>query len=285
MTPATSQPGNGQPAVPLTVLNPRAAPLTAPRECQSPSQVNCYLGCPCKWYYRYLVGLDDPKNSSLALGIAVDEALSHNFRQKAETRQDLPAGAVCDAFSCAWAEQAAEATFVEGEDPDDFHEAGRGLVDLFMAKRAPHIQPAVIDGAPAVQVKVSGEIAGVPVRGVIDLFTEDGVTVDLKTSARKPGSIGADYRLQMTTYDLLNNHSRGLARFEYMIRTKTPKVEPYAIEITPADVAYAEAVYPLALEGMKDGLHIPRRSSNLCSRKYCSFWQRCEADFGGKVDG
>ena len=27
----------------------------------------------------------------------------------------------------------------------------------------------------------------------------------------------------------------------------------------------------------------PNRQSMLCSQKHCSFWQQCEAEFGGRV--
>jgi CRISPR/Cas system-associated exonuclease Cas4 (RecB family) len=39
-------------------------------ELLSPSQVNTYLTCPAKWYFRYLVGLSEPATGSLALGKA-----------------------------------------------------------------------------------------------------------------------------------------------------------------------------------------------------------------------
>ena len=36
-------------------------------ELLSPSQVNTYLTCPAKWYFRYLVGLSEPATGALAL--------------------------------------------------------------------------------------------------------------------------------------------------------------------------------------------------------------------------
>ena len=89
-TPVTGTSGfvtNGQPPVPLAMQE--AAPASAGEslgEVLSPSQTNCFLECPAKWYFKYLRRLPEPKNACLALGIAVDEALCHNFRQKIETR-------------------------------------------------------------------------------------------------------------------------------------------------------------------------------------------------------
>lgn len=43
-------------------------------------------------------------------------------------------------------------------------------------------------------------------------------------------------------------------------------------------------LYPLAQEGMRSGLYTPNRGSMLCLRKYCAYWERCEADFGSYVE-
>ena len=56
-----------------------------------------------------------------------------------------------------------------------------------------------------------------------------------------------------------------------------------SIEIGPEDVQYAESMYPMVQEAMRDGVFYPRRHSNICSRRYCSFWRACEKQFGGKV--
>jgi hypothetical protein len=48
--------------------------------------------------------------------------------------------------------------------------------------------------------------------------------------------------------------------------------------------AQIDRMYPLAQEAMRSGLYVPNRNSNLCSRKYCPFWEYCESDYGGVVD-
>jgi hypothetical protein len=60
-------------------------------ELLSPSQVNTYLTCAAKWYFRYPVGLSEPATGSLALGKASHETLARNFRQKMESKRDMDA--------------------------------------------------------------------------------------------------------------------------------------------------------------------------------------------------
>jgi len=55
-----------------------------------PSQVNTFLSCPAKWHFRYAIGLKEPATGSLALGTAFHAAMAANFRQKTETKHDLP---------------------------------------------------------------------------------------------------------------------------------------------------------------------------------------------------
>src|SRR6202451_3924634 len=59
-------------------------------EVLSPSQVSQFLNCPAKWMFRYLLDLKEPGTAATALGRAFHETIAHNFRQKAETANDLP---------------------------------------------------------------------------------------------------------------------------------------------------------------------------------------------------
>jgi len=254
-----------------------------PGEVLSPSQVNCYLECAARWYYRYLVGLPEPLNASLGLGRAVDNAVSHYYRAKGAERKEPPAADVLDAYDVAWAGVEAELVLGDGEDRDQLHAQGRELVKCYLSQLAPVTQPAIIDGQPAVQVPVEGEIAGVKVQGYIDLITEDGTVVDLKTKKTKPNGIPADHWLQLTTYDLLCPHSRGKGSIHTIVKNKTPKCQSVTRDIGPSDFYFLESIYPCTQEAIRSGLYLPRRTSRLCSRKYCPHWRHCEKEFGGRV--
>ena len=75
------------------------------------------------------------------------------------------------------------------------------------------------------------------------------------------------------------------ARLYTITKTKTPAVVQQTVEITAEDRAYAEYIYPAVQDGMRCGEVLPRRSSNLCSRKHCAYWRECQADYGGYVRG
>jgi hypothetical protein len=94
----------------------------------------------------------------------------------------------------------------------------------YLTKIVP-IEPA------AVEVPVSGTIAGVPVRGIADIVTTDGMAVDVKTASRKPSGLAADHALQLATYTELLAGTSGETRVDTLVGTKDPQlvqIDPHA---------------------------------------------------------
>jgi putative RecB family exonuclease len=247
-------------------------------ELLSPSQVNTFLSCPAKWYFRYALGLAEPPTGTLALGTAFHSVLAANFRQKIETKQDLPAQELEESFGEAFAMAAEDAEFREDEEPAALIETGRALVRKYMDDAAPWIQPQ------AVELPVEGLIAGVRVQGIVDLVDTEGRVIDFKTAARRPAGITPEYRLQLTTYSMITPGAVGSCRLETVTKTKTVELVQQSCEIGPEERRYAETLYPMVQEAMRDGIYPPRRGSHLCSRRYCGYWRECEREFGGRVD-
>ena len=66
------------PEVALTkspATNVALAAKTKPAPVLSPSQVRCFFDCPARWWFKYGLQLPERKDSSLALGLAVHQAL------------------------------------------------------------------------------------------------------------------------------------------------------------------------------------------------------------------
>ena len=143
----------------LPATNGAVATTTDPAPVLSPSQVRCFFDCQARWWFKYGLQLPERKNSSLALGLAVHQALEVNFREKIETQEDLETTGVVIVFREAWMEQAPQTEFMPGESHGDLRRLGERLVAKYMDEVAPKVEPA------AVELDVHGEIAGVAVRG------------------------------------------------------------------------------------------------------------------------
>jgi hypothetical protein len=147
-----------------------------------------------------------------------------------------------------------------------------------MADAAPWIKPQ------AVELPVEGVIAGVRVRGIVDLLDIEGRIIDCKTAARRPTGVTPEYSLQLTTYAMITPGASGACRLNTVTKTKTAQLVQQSCEIGAEERRYAATLYPMAQEAMRDGIYLPRRGSPVCSRRYCGYWRECEREFGGRVD-
>jgi CRISPR/Cas system-associated exonuclease Cas4 (RecB family) len=250
----------------------------APTDVLSPSSVNQWVSdCQAKWFYKRVLGLPDKRSSALAIGSAIHTAMAANFRQKLETKQDLPTEGVTAIYRDELEKELTDVSLEKGETAADLRECGEVMTRVYMAECAPRIQPA------AVEKPVRGLIGDVPVQGFIDVIDTAGAIVDLKTASKKPAGIHAGYRLQVATYAMLEPTASGRARLDTLTKTRTVALHGQTVEVTDSDRKQATRLYSIAREQMQTGLYIPNRSSHLCSRKYCAFWERCTDEYGGFV--
>lgn len=265
----------------------QAGPQPADRAL-SPSQVNAYLECPFCWYCSSVLRLPEPVTHSLAVGRAVHTAAALLMTSK-QSGQAVDAEAVGDACAIACDLQLTQIETPQARDEDEdadqladvaaCEDQVRALTTLWWTAAAPSIEPAKIE------TQASGTIGGVPVNGIIDIVTESGTLIDIKTAARKPNGISPAHRLQMITYAMLEQSANEshTVRLDYLTKTKTPAYVRLETGLGEEDYRYAETLYPMVAEAMDAGIYLPHRAGNLCSRKHCAHWQTCETQYGGTV--
>jgi hypothetical protein len=244
----------------------------------SPSQVRTFMDCQMHWYYKHVLWLPDPANANLSLGKAVHAALAANFTAKLEGGKDLPAAEVLDLFRCHWNVAASETEFRDDDNPVAIGAQGEQMVEKYMREAAPLIEPA------AVELPVEGTIASVKVQGRLDLVEKNGRVRDIKTTTRKSGSVTGEHAFQLATYTRLCPLASGDVAIDQLVRTKTVQLATLPYHVKATDEQACESLYPLAQQMMRSQNYMPNRCSNLCSRKNCAFWRRCERDFGGTVE-
>lgn len=246
-------------------------------EVLSPSQLRCFMDCQVRWWFKYGLRYPDPLTGNLALGRAVHAALALSFEQKIESYEDLPILGVMALFRQAWAAEREETEFRDDEDPQELARCGETLVRKYLEEVAPTIAPA------AVEQHVTGEIAGVHVQGWIDVVDVHGRILEIKTAARKPGSISPEHRFQIATYAQLTPGATGDARIDTLVKTKTPGLVTQRFSVTDQDLLATRELYPMAQMAMRSELYMPNRTSMNCSRRSCSFWRSCQQEWGGEV--
>jgi RecB family exonuclease len=213
-----------------------------PGEILSPSQASTFLSCSAKWWFRYGLGLPDPPSGGAVRGKAVHKLLEYAMRAKMAGVL-LEVGAISDAWDAAWDQAAEGAEFAPDDDIEALKASGARLGQKYLAEAAPAIEPA------AVEVPISGKIAGVPVRGIADIVTMDGTVIDIKTASRKPSVLAADHALQLATYAALIPGASGETRIDTLVGTKEPQL--VRIEHTPGEAGrcLAEKALPAGRGG------------------------------------
>jgi PD-(D/E)XK nuclease superfamily len=94
-----------------------------------------------------------------------------------------------------WSTAIADAESRDDENADEL--AASGLVAAYPTEDAGPLQPN------AVEQTVQGEIAGMKVRGIVDLLDPDGRVLDFETASKRPNGVAADHSLQLTTYAMI----------------------------------------------------------------------------------
>jgi CRISPR/Cas system-associated exonuclease Cas4 (RecB family) len=245
-----------------------------PGEMLSPSQANTYLSCSARWRFRYILGLPDPAGGGAVRGKAVHKAVEYYMRAKMAGIV-LEAADVMNEWDIIWDDAAAEGEFAAYENVDALNASGAQLAEKYLVEAAPAIDPA------GVEVKLSGVINGVAVRGIADIITTDGTIIDLKTTSRKPSGISGDHALQLATYVELYEASNGETRIDSLVSTKEPQL--VQIEATPGARGrqLVENIYPMVVDAINGGLFLPNRASTWCAK--CPYHAECEDEFGGSI--
>jgi hypothetical protein len=170
-----------------------------------------------------------------------------------------------------------DAELREEEDAGDLASTGDALVTAYISEAARSIQPRAVEQA------VTGEIAGVKVRGIIDVLDVNGCVLDFKTASKRPNGVTTEHGLQLTTYVMIAPGASGVCRLDTVTKTKTVQVIQQTYDVGPDERRFAETLYPMVQDSIRDGIYPPHRSSPLCSRRHCGYWRECEREFGGHV--
>jgi putative transposase len=93
----------------------------------------------------------------------------------------MDAAEVRNVFREALASTLAEAELRQDEDASELAATGEALVSNYVGEAARSVQP------PAVELPVEGEVAGVKVRGIVDVVDTDGRALDFKTASKRRG--------------------------------------------------------------------------------------------------
>jgi hypothetical protein len=251
--------------------------------------VNTYIfDCQAKYFFRDIEKIKSLNSFSLAVGSSVHKALEINYSQKMITHQDLLESEVLDAFSDSFEEHIIEV------DPLDLQENDRGktkdngidLIKKYQNEVSPKVQPLAVEQRINLSFNTGAGVYKYGLTGQVDLYDSNFDIIDHKTTASERSfkmPVSDSYKMQMTAYKLLAESTGKIVnntKIDMLKINDKPEINSKPIE---TDSNYYLKMFTLATQGIEKGVFMPNRTSFLCSKKYCKFWNECEKHYGGKI--
>lgn len=207
------------------------------------SQIEGYLRCPRRWYYRYRLGLPDPPGPEAEWGTAFHAAVEAYY-----TGQPMPV--LSEDLAQAWT--------------------------VYHTAIARHVVPL-----PGWTERwITFRLAGALFRGRIDVVDQQLTVRDTKTRRRRPSQEDVNDSLQLTAYyagvqQTLGEWPKAVA-WDCLIRNKQPVAETYLADRTPADVDHLQRVVDRVLNAIAKEIFVPAWGCLGCVS--CPFRARCRTE-------
>jgi len=251
----------------------------------SASSINDYIDCGLLYKFGRIDKLPmEFRSDSLEFGSAIHKVLEEHYRMKMEGNT-LSAKELHQIFEKYWRETAEgkeDIRYSEGKDFNTLLLEGKELLTVYHNKM-PQDQFRIIGIEEPFSFTIEG--CPVPIIGATDLIEEDDsetlVITDWKTSGRAYSNDEVDKNFQLTLYQMAakaNGYSNKeiLLKFDCLIKTKTPKFEPYYTTRSKEDEIRAAKKIIEVWKGITKGVFIPNDGGSNWKCKGCAYKQACD---------
>lgn len=227
------------------------------------SQLNCYTQCGREYYYTYVLGQKKRKSSAMDFGKSIHSSLEKYY--------DIIKK---DPTNTSSAEKSSLKTFIktfQGTEKD--REMGLKLLKgYFKDDNKPYFRPKEVEYKFKTILKhpITGKSLNIPIKGVIDLITEDEFIIDHKTASNAWTMDMVESDMQKIIYwiayiTLFGKSPRGFIHNFLIKRVHEPRYDQQASEVNEAQMVYAiEFIQHIINE-------IQRKHFPMCQRKYCEY--------------
>jgi len=254
----------------------------------SASSVGDYLDCSLLYKFGRLDKIKPPFTpDALEFGSAIHMVMAE-INQKRMVGINLSIKEIHDSFEKHWtklAKDRKDLKYSEGKNFDILMLEGKELLSTYYHKR-PNDGFNVIGVEESFSINLKG--CPVPIIGAIDLLEEDSagtiVVTDYKTSGRAYSNDEIDRNFQMTLYQIAVKQNgfadrEILLKFDCLIKTKTPKFEPYYTIRSDVDEKRAIRKIIEVQKAISKGIFIPNDSTSNWKCKGCPYKGPCDQWF------
>ena len=252
----------------------------------SASSIGDYIDCGLLYKLGRIDKLPPEFHSSdLEFGSVIHKTLEAYYRHRLEG-ETLSAKTLHKIFEKAWKEMVEgkeDIRYPEGKDFKSLLLEGKELLTVCYNKIQHDHQFKVIGVEEPFSFNLEG--CPVPIIGAIDLIEEDEyetlIITDWKTSGRAYSNDEVDRNFQLTLYQIAAKKNgyvdrEILLKFDCLIKTKTPKFEPYYTTRNEIDEIRAAKKIREVWDGINKGVFIPNDGSSNWKCKGCAYKRACD---------
>ena len=237
----------------------------------SHSQIDMYLGCPRRWYYKYIERKAERPSGNLIQGSAYHKALEINFTQKISTTVDLPLDEVLDVCSDAVDIELIKAKNIDSLwAPEPYlKDSSIGLTKEYHTRYAPGVLPLEVEKSITTIVHNTKVICRV------DLIDENLVVIEHKTAARKYTQEKVDGMIQLSA-EAFALATPIECEVHVALKHKTPSVQKLYTRRTVDDILWWRELAVNVIRGMENEVYPPNPGTWLCTPEYCGYYDDCK---------
>ncbi len=246
------------------------------------SRMNTYLTCGIKYEKKYIEKLPSPSTPVLVTGTAVHAGIEVNYKQKINTRKDLPVSDLQDAAADAVEAKFQDELFLTEEEKTVGKEKLRGItkdlavrgVKAYHENISPHVMPLAAEHEFLIPLWDNHELYG-----FIDVADERAIIRDTKTSKKSPVSSVAETSGQLTTYALAYESQYGempkkLCLDYVVLNNSRPQVKVLETSRSEQHVQAFFKRVARVIRGIEAGVFLPPTETWTCL--YCQYRDLCE---------
>jgi len=249
-------------------------PEPSDRQHFSHSQLGMLRRCEQQWCYRYALGIKRPPSAAMTIGSAFNDGITYNLARKIDSGVDLPTSEVVE-VAVTGLENRHDST--EWDEPfDAVKDEMPGLVTVFQEEAAPDIHPVAVE--EEIRVGFKGE--DWDLLSYIDVREDDGTVRDFKT-ARKRWAKGRELTEAQPVIYTATEPGDSVFKFDVTVRNKKPIVDTRTRIVTEDEKRATLALVALAkrrgdeIKADPDKAWPTGYGGNLCSKRYCGYWEMC----------
>jgi len=245
------------------------------------SRVSTYLSCGIRYLKKYVEEIPQLSTPVLITGKAVHAGIEMNYKQKVNSKVDLPVADLKDCVADEIERSFQEELFLTDEEKSVGKQKLRGQckdlgvkgIEVYHSEVSPIVMPVASEHEFLIPLWDGHQLYG-----FIDVLDESGIIRDTKTAKKAPVQTIAQTSQQLTAYTMayrqLFQRMPEKVTLDYVLLSNNPRVAFYESSRGMEDIRIFLKRLKRVIDGIEKEVFLPPTEPWQCL--YCQYRQNCE---------